>query len=229
MVSGWAPDEPQARPLTVNVHPTEQAMMTARTLMALLALSVLPVAGCGSDDSTDNGPGPGSGGAPGITKLSAGWNTIKPGGATICARDTEFQYFVRPGTVNRVLVEFRGGGACWNELTCSVAGSLFQETADVPTFVQNEAQAVGIADHTNASNPFKDWHHVYIPYCTGDVHWGDATRTYGASTMPFTIQHKGGVNTRAVLDWLYANVPAPEKIFVTGCSAGAYGAILWSA
>jgi hypothetical protein len=168
MVSSWAPDEPcsEARPLIAALHPTEKSMMTARTLTALLVLSALPLGGCGSDESTEGGPRTGSGGDPGISKLAPGWNTIKPGGATICARDTEFQYFVRPGTVNRVLVEFRGGGACWNELTCSVAGSLFQETAEVPTFVQNESQALGISDHANASNPFKDWHHVYIPYCT---------------------------------------------------------------
>ena len=203
-------------------------MKSAPTFVILLALSALSAASCGSDESTEGTPRTGSGGDSGISKLPAGWNTIKPGGATTCARDTEFQYFVRPGTVNRVLVEFRGGGACWNAFTCSISDSLFQETADVPAFVQNEAQSRGIYDHADPKNPFKDWHHVFIPYCTGDVHWGDATRTYDNGMGPFTIQHKGGVNARAVLDWLYENVPAPEKVFVTGCSAGAYGAIMWS-
>jgi len=31
----------------------------------------------------------------------------------------------------------------------------------------------GIADHSNAANPVKEWTHIYVPYCTGDLHWGD--------------------------------------------------------
>ena len=69
---------------------------------------------------------------------------------------------------------------------------------------------------TTRENPFKDWHHVYIPYCTADIHWGDAERTYENEGQAFTIRHKGGVNTRAVLSWVYENVPSPEKVFVTG-------------
>ena len=42
--------------------------------------------GCGKDEN--------------IAELGEGWNTIKPGGKTICARGDEFQYFVRKGTVN---------------------------------------------------------------------------------------------------------------------------------
>jgi hypothetical protein len=61
------------------------------------------------------------------------------------------------------------------------------------------------------------------------VHWGNAEQTYGDGASAFTIHHKGAVNVRAVLDWVYENVPAPEKVFVTGCSAGAYGSILWAA
>ena len=27
----------------------------------------------------------------------------------------------------------------------------------------------GIYDHTRAENPFADWYHVVVPYCTGDL------------------------------------------------------------
>jgi hypothetical protein len=154
---------------------------------------------------------------------------MEPGGGTTCARDTPYAYFVRPGTVNRVVIEFRGGGACWDEFTCGFSGSIFQETVQPDAWVLNEDLATGIYDHRNPDNPFRDWHHVYIPYCTGDIHWGDSVMTYGSGADAITIHHKGGVNTRAALDWVYENVPAPEKVFVTGCSAGAYGSIMWSA
>jgi Pectinacetylesterase len=68
-----------------------------------------------------------------------------------------------------------------------------------------------------------------VPYCTGDVHWGNAVQTYNPGKDQVVINHKGAVNSRAVLDWVYANFEAPEQILVTGCSAGSYGSALWSA
>jgi multidrug transporter EmrE-like cation transporter len=63
---------------------------------------------------------------------------------------------------------------------------------------------------------------VYIPYCTGDLFWGANDATYG----PYTIQHRGFVNFQAVLKYLEDNTNFPGKIFVTGSSAGSYGATL---
>ncbi len=42
-------------------------------------------------------------------------------------------------------------------------------------------------------------------------------------------EHRGGPNTRVVLDWVFENFEAPEQIFVTGCSAGSVGSSLWAA
>jgi hypothetical protein len=213
------------------LEPLEVFEMRARSVtgsvwaLAICVLAAGGAVGCGSDDSGGGGAGA-AGGADPIAKLPAGWNELVPGGDTICSRGTPFRYWVRPGSVNRLVVEFRGGGACWNELTCSLAGATFEEAAGEDSAVTKEL--VGIYRHSDDRNPFKDWHHVYIPYCTGDVHWGNATGTYGSGATAFTIEHKGAVNVRAVLDWVYENVKAPEKVFVTGCSAGAYGSILWS-
>ncbi len=190
-------------------------------LLSHLPLCLLAVAGCGGPSAKDEGPT--SPPRAGILSLPSGWNTLEPGGETTCARGDPFKYLVRPGTVNRLVVEFRGGGACWSAATCAPGVELFQET------VSEDPMTTGIYDHENPDNPFRDWHHVYIPYCTGDIHWGDHVATYGEGSSAVTVRHKGAVNVRAALDWVYANVPAPEKIFVTGCSAGAYGSILWSA
>jgi hypothetical protein len=43
------------------------------------------------------------------------------------------------------------------------------------------------------------------------------------------IQHKGATNATSALNWAGANVPAPSQVVVAGCSAGGYGAALWSA
>ena len=82
--------------------------------------------------------------------------------------------------------------------------------------------------HRQHRESFADYHHIMIPYCTGDIHWGNQTQTYGSGNSEVTIHHKGGVNAQAVLDWVAENYGEPDKIFVTGCSAGAYGSIMWA-
>jgi hypothetical protein len=89
----------------------------------------------------------------------------------------------------------------------------------------------GIFDFTKADNPFKDWFVVYLPYCTGDLFWGANDYAYPdyLNLLPgetWTIQHRGFVNFQSVLKWMKDNFKLPLQIFVTGSSAGGYGAIM---
>jgi len=156
--------------------------------------------------------------------LAPGWTKIEPGGETICSQGTPFAYFVHPGTVNRLVVYFQGGGACWNNMTCSDPDTYFDNTVDDSD--NPEQWGKGIADLDNPDNPFKDWFLVFIPYCTGDIHWGNNTQTYTAGGANVVIHHKGSVNVSAVSAWIQDNFEQPEKIFVSGCSAGSYGSIM---
>lgn len=189
-------------------------MKPLRAVPVLLALLAAAASGCA--------PEPG-----GIQALPSGWGAIQPGGETSCEHGDPFRFHVRPGKVNRVVVEFRGGGACWSAATCADE-ALFQVNAEPDRFLIDERAAEGIHDHANPENPVRDWHHVYIPYCTADVHWGDNVVTYGEGREAITVRHKGVANARAVLRWLAENLPSPERVLVTGCSAGAYGAIMWA-
>ena len=154
---------------------------------------------------------------------------IFPGGDTTCALGGKFGFFVRKGKSNKLLLDFQGGGACWNALTCQIGNAICTQDISETEAAVAAGYHEGIYDHANPKNPFADWTHVIIPYCTCDIHWGDAVATYGEGKSAVTIHHKGAVNTQAVLDWVYANMAQPERIFVTGCSAGAYGSIVWSA
>lgn len=189
-------------------------------------------AGGGANEGGAGGATGGQGGAlplPALADLpKSKVSVLKPGGATVCSRGAEYAFFVIPGDPQKVIVEFEGGGACWDEVTCSISGSIFKETVQVPDFKDDLSKAPGFYNHAHAGHPMSDWTHVYIPYCTGDVHWGDNDRTYGSGKDVFTIHHKGGVNVRAALDWTYAQIAAPDKVFVTGCSAGGYGSIWWA-
>ena len=164
----------------------------------------------------------------GVSRLEAQWQAIEPGGPTICADGSAYRFFVYPGDPSKLLVEFEGGGACWDAATC--ATSIYsRRIASDPLTAEQSGLLVGIYDRKNPDNPFRDWTHVYVPYCTGDLHWGNNDKTYAGASGSFIVRHRGAVNATAALSWTYENVPAPRQVFVAGCSAGGYGSILWSA
>src|SRR5581483_101923 len=75
-------------------------------------------------------------------------------------------------------------------------------------------------------NPFKDWSYVFIPYCTGDVHSGNNVMTYVNGNMMKTYHHAGHANVLAYLKRLGPTFPSPDKLVVSGSSAGGYGSML---
>jgi hypothetical protein len=112
---------------------------------------------------------------------------------------------------------YQGGGACWEQLTCSLPAcdtSVDPNGSDNPNNFRG-----GFADLTNPDNPFRDWHIVVVPYCSCDVHFGDAAQDY-----PPHVEHRGYQNSRIVEKWAREHFVDPEAVFVTGSSAGAYGA-----
>ena len=150
---------------------------------------------------------------------------VLPGGDTLCARGTPFRFFVYPADPEKVVIDFQGGGACWSELTCGLSGAIFSDsTGDLDQFqaMRDQGWLSGIYDFDNPDNPFSGWTVVHIPYCTGDIHWGDATVDYSDE---LTIHHRGYRNAMAVFEWVKEYYPGAQRVVSTGCSAGAYGAI----
>jgi hypothetical protein len=171
-----------------------------------------------------------------LPDIATGWNEIDPAavypgfsyqGLTpacsncpSCTSD-KYTFFVRKGKVNKLLVFFQGGGACWDEMNCIYASTCTrQETETVSTLTSMK----GIFDFTRSDNPFKDWYVVYLPYCTGDLFWGAEDYEYVAGLRKF--QHRGFVNFKVVLKWVQDNFACPFEVFVAGSSAGGYGAIM---
>ncbi|MFK7802583.1 MAG: pectin acetylesterase-family hydrolase, partial [Anaerolineae bacterium] len=158
-----------------------------------------------------------------IYDLDVGWTKIDPGGETRCAHDTEFSFWVRPGTTNKLLVYFQGGGGCWNWETCQPGSGLYDQTV---TERDSPAPRGGILDFSKEANPFSEYNVVYVPSCTGDIYLGDNVETYEQEGQePYDVYHRGYVNLNSALQWAYENVLDPESIFVTGCSAGSIGSI----
>jgi hypothetical protein len=160
--------------------------------------------------------------------VHAQWQTVQPGGDTVCSDGSPYRFFVHPGDPAKLLVEFEGGGACWSAETCALDIYTRRITTD-PAQAERQNQLQGIYDRTRVENPLRDFTHVYIPYCTGDLHWGNATQSYRGTTGSYTIHHRGAINAKAAVTWAYDNVPAASELVVAGCSAGGYAAIAWSA
>ena len=181
--------------------------------------------------------------------LPSEWTMITPGPVEVggavyqptCSglpgTDPTFHFWVKRGSVDEVVVFFEGGGACWDDLTCSfpIAAGLppgvpqFYKPAILPA--DDPRTYSGIFELSNPDNPVREWSFVYVPYCTGDVHLGSATRAYhnaGNPVLPlpatFSVRHRGFDNFMVVLDWMRRHVRDPNRVLVTGSSAGAYGA-----
>lgn len=168
------------------------------------------------------------------------WQVIYPGGDTMCSDGSPYYFLARPGDPDKVMVNFQGGGACWNSFTCGVQQSFF---ADLEQGYMASSEALGmtpLAAHppamaeygfgifamNNPDNPFKDYTIVYIPYCTADLHTGSHDGVYEApGGERIVIHHQGVANVTAALDWLFAEVLAPETVFINGCSAGGPAAV----
>ncbi len=141
--------------------------------------------------------------------------TLKP----VCSHGDPYHFFVKRGSLNKVVMYYQGGGACWSYNTCITLGVFDQDVNPSGSDNPNNT-TTGFGDLTNPNNPFKDWNIVFVAYCTGDIHFGDSLPNYGGNT----IRHRGWHNARIAEKWAREHFVAPDDLFVTGSSAGAYGA-----
>ncbi|TGK22241.1 pectinacetylesterase [Leptospira fluminis] len=145
--------------------------------------------------------------------------------------NTTFEFFrkqIVPNNTNLV-INFMGGGACWDNANCfgNTTTTYFNQLNAVPDLFVKFAFR-GIMNETAASNPFKNYDVIFIPYCSGDLHVGHKSNSY---VNPLTggtvaINHYGYDNVLSVLQYIQQNYTNVQTVFVTGQSAGGYGAIL---
>lgn len=147
------------------------------------------------------------------TDSAGNWEVVQGGRDCMCSDGSDWSFWVREADPKRVVFFLDGGGACWNELTCNPAQGFYQPVVDES---DNPNGAQGIFDLGNSANPVADWSWIAVPYCTADVHLGDATRKYG----DVTIHHSGMANGNRALDELLARFPDADQFLVTGASAG---------
>ncbi|MGH7270614.1 MAG: pectin acetylesterase-family hydrolase, partial [Polyangiaceae bacterium] len=189
----------------------------------------------------------------GTAMAPAGWNFYGQDGA-VCRDGSPAGFYVHWGTTNKLFIYLEGGGACDSATFCShnpaniatvfsggeatqgqqIGGSLgFSSTPQAPYVPTPQsgftaATSPGIFDFTQSANPFQTWSGVYVPYCTGDVHFGtaDGVTIPGDGVLPaLTNQHfVGHLNLEKFIARIVPTFPSVTQVVLTGASAGGFAA-----
>ncbi len=166
------------------------------------------------------------------------WETVTLPAATgaACGNGTPYRFFVnRALFTSDMTITFEGGGACWDQAACEGKGDYSASNPDgIPANYMSlpNAAAGGLVTPFSARlDPFQGVQTqgdnlVYLPYCTGDVHTGNATVVYDDANPahPRVQYHQGQANIEAASDWLKAHLGRPDRLVLTGFSAGGVGA-----
>lgn len=149
---------------------------------------------------------------------------VSPGGLTACIdSERSYQFEVIPGDLDKFLLFFAQGGACWDEWSTLADHHLVGNPGlcfHRPKYSQLDKDATDTL--------FSDYTIVSVLYCSGDLHFGNVTRPYKLPSGARVRQH-GYYNAKAAIDWARANLaPQLSSLVLVGASAGALGMIAWS-
>ena len=94
------------------------------------------------------------------------------GDGPLCLGGSEYTTATRDLGSDELMIFLEGGGACWSDL-CAATSSA---STGIP--------GVGPTDPNRTDNPVMGWSQVYLPYCDGSLHIGDAdTDTDGVAVL----------------------------------------------
>ncbi len=157
------------------------------------------------------------------------WTTAQLSSSCRCSDSTSYRIFNRNATTSNLLIFFSGGGACWDSETCALPKNSLSSASGFfyPRVFDIAKHATGIFQFEHPRNPFKHWNVVMVPYCTGDLHFGNSRNEYSSEKSVVKIHHNGRSNVLAALSWAYKHHPSPGKVLVAGESAGGFASIYW--
>ena len=121
-----------------------------------------------------------------------------------CYDGAQANVSVSLGSSNNVMFFMEGGGAAWPGYTLAVEMDYIWD--------------LGYKNRKD-ENPLKDWNFVYVPYCDLSIQAGDSTIEEDGKT----VYHQGLRHVAAAVAIMKSLFPNPDKILVTGASAGAFG------
>ena len=149
----------------------------------------------------------------------------------VCNDGCPFVYYVRParaGGEGKWVLYFMGGGSCLSLADCTLRW-MHERSKMKPMGDTREPDNDGILDPTVAASPWSTWNHVFLKYCSSDVHIGDKEASEATCGWHF----RGRRIIEAVIEDLAAPSSGPipslsdaTDVLLFGSSAGGYGSIL---
>ena len=135
---------------------------------------------------------------------------------------------LRGGISSDLALFLEGGGACFNQATCSQNRPRFSRE----DFFSLVGGYSGVFDDEHPDNPLADWNVVYVSYCTGDEHAGNNPHGAvpgvdadgdGSSDRQRFVGHD---NVGAVMDFVSTYLGTGfDRVLLTGSSAGGVGSL----
>jgi len=123
---------------------------------------------------------------------------------------------------NKWVIYLEGGGECTTQTACE--SHLHDALGSSKYFASsvNFDGAYYASDNQSVNPDFWDWNHVYVPYCSQDLHSGMVTQP---SNNTYNLYFSGHFVFEAIIDALVAtaNLNAATEIILTGASAGGIG------
>jgi len=161
----------------------------------------------------------------------SGWKKMSLDGY-VCSNGKPYQISLKEGTVNKLLVNFFGGGLSWNAETAANPlgiGAMLKKKdyyyishISAPMF---KMMHIGLLDPKDQRNPFRDWYILNIFYTSADFHIGNHDFAYGDQVL----HHHGRKNVAAALGILPEFFPqTPDTLMIMGQSAGGFGALAYA-
>ncbi len=142
------------------------------------------------------------------------------GDGPICIAGTPYSMFTKAGDPDKLMIFLQGGGACWEGFPqCNVlAEQQFPPPAAFLPGIFSQSSSDG-----TIPNDIGDWSVAYLPYCDGSVFSGDNDVLNDPN---FGVRrHRGLRNLTAGMDVAKATFGSPDKVLVTGSSAGGVGSV----
>ena len=149
--------------------------------------------------------------------------------ASKCASGTPTGLAVNPHAgATALLLYFEGGGSCYDATTCWGASPGADNLAgyDATVFASAKQRNYPVLDRSTAGSPFGTMNMVYVPYCTGDLHFGTAEQSFMVNGTATPTYFWGARDLDLFLLRLAATFPNPSRVTSFGTSAGGFASFL---
>lgn len=141
----------------------------------------------------------------------------------LCGNGSPYKIFIDKQSNEKLMVEFMGGGACWDFESCFI----LPHTWIFP--IPNISSLSLFTDNSADLNFLKGHSKIYFPYCTGDIHAGNHIGLYANNSK---VYHYGARNILLSLAYLKAmkiiSFESINDLVVWGASAGALATMIHS-